>query len=42
VLASQCSAQELVALLNELFARFDALAALNHCMRIKILGRKVS
>ncbi len=37
-LASQCNAQELVALLNELFARFDLLANRNHCMRIKILG----
>lgn len=38
VLASQCNAQELVGLLNELFARFDLLASRNHCMRIKILG----
>ncbi|XP_065567716.1 Ca(2+)/calmodulin-responsive adenylate cyclase-like isoform X2 [Artemia franciscana] len=38
VLASQCSAQELVRLLNELFGRFDQLAADNHCLRIKILG----
>ncbi|KAL5276779.1 ADCY1 family protein [Megaselia abdita] len=38
VLASQCSAQELVALLNELFGRFDQLAHDNHCLRIKILG----
>ncbi|XP_043199788.1 Ca(2+)/calmodulin-responsive adenylate cyclase-like isoform X6 [Amphibalanus amphitrite] len=38
VLASQCSAQELVRLLNELFGRFDQLANDNHCMRIKILG----
>ncbi|KAK3596837.1 hypothetical protein CHS0354_015696 [Potamilus streckersoni] len=37
-LASQCTAQELVELLNELFARFDCLAADNHCLRIKILG----
>ncbi|KAK2525876.1 Adcy5 [Columba guinea] len=37
-LASQCTAQELVMTLNELFARFDKLAADNHCLRIKILG----
>ncbi|XP_013777431.1 Ca(2+)/calmodulin-responsive adenylate cyclase-like, partial [Limulus polyphemus] len=38
VLASQCSAQELVRLLNELFGRFDQLASDNHCLRIKLLG----
>ncbi|XP_023265502.1 adenylate cyclase type 5 [Seriola lalandi dorsalis] len=38
MLASQCTAQELVMTLNELFARFDKLAAENHCLRIKILG----
>ncbi|XP_076330017.1 adenylate cyclase type 1-like [Tachypleus tridentatus] len=38
VLASQCTAQELVRLLNELFGRFDQLANENHCLRIKILG----
>ncbi|XP_014676369.1 PREDICTED: adenylate cyclase type 5-like [Priapulus caudatus] len=37
-LSSQCTAQELVRLLNELFARFDKLAQENHCLRIKILG----
>ncbi|CAJ0942778.1 unnamed protein product, partial [Mesorhabditis belari] len=37
-LASECSAEDLVKLLNELFARFDRLAFHNHCMRIKILG----
>uniref|UniRef100_A0A672L1Y1 adenylate cyclase n=1 Tax=Sinocyclocheilus grahami TaxID=75366 RepID=A0A672L1Y1_SINGR len=37
-LASQCTAQELVMTLNELFARFDKLAWENHCLRIKILG----
>uniref|UniRef100_UPI0035902C1D adenylate cyclase type 3-like n=1 Tax=Myxine glutinosa TaxID=7769 RepID=UPI0035902C1D len=37
-LASTCSAQELVRLLNELFARFDGLAEKNHQLRIKILG----
>lgn len=29
VLASQCTAQELVRLLNELFGRFDQLAAVS-------------
>ncbi|MCL4141979.1 UNVERIFIED_CONTAM: hypothetical protein GTU68_048894, partial [Idotea baltica] len=38
VLASQCTAQELVRLLNELFGRFDQLADDNNCLRIKILG----
>lgn len=38
VLSSQCSAQELVRLINELFGRFDQLASDNNCMRIKILG----
>uniref|UniRef100_A0A672L2Y3 adenylate cyclase n=1 Tax=Sinocyclocheilus grahami TaxID=75366 RepID=A0A672L2Y3_SINGR len=37
-LASQCAAQELVKLLNELFGKFDELATENHCRRIKILG----
>ncbi|XP_063922796.1 adenylate cyclase type 8-like isoform X4 [Zophobas morio] len=37
-LASQCSAQELVKILNDLFARFDKLATENHCLRIKLLG----
>nr|XP_046229158.1 adenylate cyclase type 3-like isoform X2 [Scatophagus argus] len=37
-LSSACSAQELVKLLNELFARFDKLAAEYHQLRIKILG----
>lgn len=37
-LASQCSAQELVKVLNDLFARFDKLSAQNHCLRIKLLG----
>ncbi|XP_049854245.1 adenylate cyclase type 8 isoform X4 [Schistocerca gregaria] len=36
-LASQCSAQELVRVLNDLFARFDKLAT-THCLRIKLLG----
>ena len=30
-LASQCTAQELVMTLNELFARFDKLASVSHC-----------
>lgn len=38
MLASQCSAQELVRLLNELFGRFDQLSNDHHCLRIKILG----
>jgi len=37
-LSSQCSAQDLVRLLNELFGRFDQLANDNRCLRIKILG----
>uniref|UniRef100_A0A674J5T1 Adenylate cyclase type 3 n=1 Tax=Terrapene triunguis TaxID=2587831 RepID=A0A674J5T1_9SAUR len=37
-LSSSCSAHELVKLLNELFARFDKLAAKHHQLRIKILG----
>ncbi|XP_041063857.1 adenylate cyclase type 3 [Carcharodon carcharias] len=37
-LSSSCNAQELVKLLNQLFARFDKLAAKYHQLRIKILG----
>ncbi|XP_061197262.1 adenylate cyclase type 2-like [Saccostrea echinata] len=37
-LAAECTAEELVKMLNELFGRFDQLAKKNHCMRIKILG----
>ncbi|GBP18512.1 hypothetical protein EVAR_12973_1 [Eumeta japonica] len=37
-LSSRCSAQELVKILNALFARFDRLATENHCLRIKLLG----
>ncbi|XP_055861939.1 adenylate cyclase type 5-like isoform X3 [Biomphalaria glabrata] len=37
-LSSTCTAQELVQLLNELYARFDTLATQNHCLRIKLLG----
>ncbi|XP_078355065.1 adenylate cyclase type 1-like [Oculina patagonica] len=38
MLSSQCTAQQLVQYLNELFASFDMLAVENHCLRIKILG----
>uniref|UniRef100_S4R4I9 adenylate cyclase n=2 Tax=Petromyzontidae TaxID=7746 RepID=S4R4I9_PETMA len=37
-LASACSANELVRLLNELFARFDQLSDNHKQLRIKILG----
>ncbi|EAA07942.5 AGAP002998-PA [Anopheles gambiae str. PEST] len=37
-LSDQCTAEELVRLLNELFARFDRLAQEHHCLRIKLLG----
>ncbi|XP_037049946.1 adenylyl cyclase 78C isoform X2 [Bradysia coprophila] len=37
-LASNTSAQELVKILNDLFARFDKIAEDNHCLRIKLLG----
>lgn len=37
VLASQCSAQELVRLLNELFGRFDQLA--NVCTSLLFLTK---
>ncbi|PAV64506.1 hypothetical protein WR25_27225 [Diploscapter pachys] len=37
-LASEYTAEELVLMLNELFARFDNLANQHNCMRIKILG----
>lgn len=37
-LASTCSPEELVAVLNKLFGRFDDLAKKNGCLRIKILG----
>ncbi|KAL4084910.1 hypothetical protein QTP88_027778 [Uroleucon formosanum] len=36
--ASRTCAQELVRVLNDLFANFDKLAAENHCLRIKLLG----
>ncbi|KAK5848238.1 hypothetical protein PBY51_005870 [Eleginops maclovinus] len=37
-LASSCSPEELVAVLNKLFGRFDEIAKKNGCLRIKILG----
>ncbi|XP_053716767.1 adenylate cyclase type 4-like [Synchiropus splendidus] len=37
-LASTCSPEELVAVLNKLFGRFDSIAKRNGCLRIKILG----
>ncbi|PZC77648.1 hypothetical protein B5X24_HaOG203092 [Helicoverpa armigera] len=37
-LSSKYSAQDLVVLLNTLFAGFDKLAAENNCVRIKLLG----
>uniref|UniRef100_A0A8R1HGL0 adenylate cyclase n=1 Tax=Caenorhabditis japonica TaxID=281687 RepID=A0A8R1HGL0_CAEJA len=37
-LASEYNPQDLVLMLNELFARFDKVASIHHCMRIKILG----
>ncbi|XP_063987418.1 adenylate cyclase type 6 isoform X2 [Diachasmimorpha longicaudata] len=37
-LSDQCTAEELVRLLNELFARFDRLASEHYCLRIKLLG----
>lgn len=37
-MSSQCTAQELVTVLNELFGSFDRLAKFYDCLRIKILG----
>ncbi|CAI2355461.1 unnamed protein product [Caenorhabditis sp. 36 PRJEB53466] len=37
-LASEYNPQDLVLMLNELFARFDKVASIHQCMRIKILG----
>uniref|UniRef100_A0A7N6B652 adenylate cyclase n=1 Tax=Anabas testudineus TaxID=64144 RepID=A0A7N6B652_ANATE len=37
-LASTCSPEELVVMLNKLFGRFDDIAKVNGCLRIKILG----
>ena len=34
-LSAQCTAEELIRLLNELFARFDRLAGEHFCLRIK-------
>ncbi|XP_038158066.1 adenylate cyclase type 4-like [Cyprinodon tularosa] len=37
-LASTCTPEELVAVLNKLFGKFDDIAKKNGCLRIKILG----
>ncbi|CAL8110129.1 unnamed protein product [Orchesella dallaii] len=37
-LASTCSPQELVRILNDLFGRFDKLSVETNCLRIKLLG----
>ncbi|XP_035283066.1 adenylate cyclase type 2-like [Anguilla anguilla] len=37
-LASSCSPEELVNILNKLYGRFDDIAKRNECLRIKILG----
>lgn len=37
-LSCNCSAQQLVRILNDLFARFDRLAEVTQCLRIKLLG----
>ncbi|XP_026990835.2 adenylate cyclase type 4-like [Tachysurus fulvidraco] len=37
-LASACTPEELVVILNKLFGKFDDLAKKNECLRIKILG----
>ncbi|KAL4617690.1 adenylate cyclase type 2-like [Arapaima gigas] len=37
-LASTCTPEELVAVLNKLFGKFDDIAKKNKCLRIKILG----
>ncbi|XP_020714442.1 adenylate cyclase type 8 isoform X2 [Ceratitis capitata] len=37
-LASKTKAQQLVKILNDLFARFDRIAEDNHCLRVKLLG----
>uniref|UniRef100_A0A673I2H7 adenylate cyclase n=1 Tax=Sinocyclocheilus rhinocerous TaxID=307959 RepID=A0A673I2H7_9TELE len=37
-LSSTCTPEELVAVLNKLFGRFDDIAKKNGCLRIKILG----
>lgn len=37
-LASTCTSEELVAVLNKLFGKFDDIAKKNQCLRIKILG----
>ncbi|XP_026887800.2 adenylate cyclase type 4-like [Electrophorus electricus] len=37
-LASSCTPEEIVAVLNKLFGKFDEIAKKNGCLRIKILG----
>ena len=37
-LSTRCDPGELVKILNDLFARFDRLAADTGCLRIKLLG----
>uniref|UniRef100_A0A914WU16 adenylate cyclase n=1 Tax=Plectus sambesii TaxID=2011161 RepID=A0A914WU16_9BILA len=37
-IVSHCTAQDTVRIVNQIFARFDHLAKLNHCLRIRILG----
>ncbi|KAG7314103.1 hypothetical protein KOW79_022599 [Hemibagrus wyckioides] len=37
-LASTCTPEELVVILNKLFGKFDDIAKKNECLRIKILG----
>lgn len=41
-LASQCTAQELVKLLNELFGKFDELATVSTVFASVLLGRAAS
>jgi len=37
-LSTTCEPEELVRILNDLFARFDKLASVSNCLRIKLLG----
>ena len=37
-LSTRCDPGELVRILNDLFARFDRVAADENCLRIKLLG----
>ena len=41
-LASQCTAPELVKILNELFARFDQLAVVSNFMHLHFINCKVT